>query len=104
MKKITIERTKEGVFLITGDDDQKGYELSREITGHTGEEENCGIFGTWRYDVILYYGEYVKKFSFNSLHGKTEDEVKKEILNRVKEVREWIEECKALAFKIKINL
>ena len=101
--KIEKAIDKEGKTTILIDGKILGYEISRALTGTTGEETE-GIFAEKRYE-LFYYGDYKNSIYFGQELSQTYP-VKKyaEILTtRIQKVRDWVKECRDTAGTVEIK-
>lgn len=66
-------------------------EMSRGLTGTTGEESN-GVFTGLAKDanISMTYGDYEKTFEFPRVFGRTIEEAASAFRSRVRMVREWV--------------
>lgn len=102
--KIVIEKTEGGhenlIVTINGEEQQK-CNISRKLTGTTGE--GCqGIF-TKTIDgeegLFFRYETYGKNFAFDDLDFNDPKQIEKEIKSRIAAIKSWIkEECQANAY------
>lgn len=95
--QITIQKTEQGECQILIDGKNAVWSTaSGELTGST--HDDGGIF-SFNSKINIRFGKYEKNFDVNVFDFSNPKNVEKEIRARVRNIRNWIKECKAQAYE-----
>ena len=95
---------KEGKIAILIDGKIPSYEISRALTGTTGEGTE-GIFVEGKSYELFYYGDYEKSVYLGEELSKLfpVEKYAKILASRVPKVRDWVRECQNTAGTVEIK-